>query len=43
MKDNLPKEDFYYGAALCYLNKGSIEERKKNYKAALKNYKIFFN
>ncbi|MCF8297565.1 MAG: tetratricopeptide repeat-containing sensor histidine kinase [Saprospiraceae bacterium] len=43
MKDFLPKEDFYYGAALCYMNKGSIEERQKNYKAALKNYKIAFN
>ncbi len=40
MKEKLPKDDFYYGAALCYINKGSINDRQKNHKEALTNYKI---
>ncbi|MCF8297564.1 MAG: tetratricopeptide repeat-containing sensor histidine kinase [Saprospiraceae bacterium] len=39
-KNKLNKEDFYYGAALCYLNKGLINDRQENYESALENYRI---
>jgi signal transduction histidine kinase len=38
-KDELNKEEYYYGAALCYLNKGLIQEYKGSYRKALDYYK----
>ncbi|MFC2111185.1 ATP-binding protein [Bacteroidota bacterium] len=42
-KDKLDKEGFYYGAALCYVNQGLINEFQDDYESALENYRIALN
>ncbi len=42
-KEKLDKEGFYYGAALCHINKGLVDEFQSNYESALENYRIALN